>query len=210
MDKHESKAFIKLGTSVRYLKDVKHKVADQTIDDEPLGDKNVIPNVKKVLKLTKELGFVGTAETGSFSRLEKLLAELNEASKSVTCITPDQAERLSDIAENIRESLFSEGKKKAIYYLSEEELSRIEANGWPEKITLEVIKKTPFNIWKWFIGTLLAAIALGITISETGVYSKISAWIPSSEEQPQEVLEAEPGTDEKADEMKSEKDQIGA
>lgn len=208
MNKHEAKAFIKLGTSIRYLKDVKHKIADPAVGEEPLGDKNVIPNVKKVLSLTKELGFEGTAETGSFTKLQQLLDELNKASKTVTCITPDQADRLSDIAENIRESLFSEGKKNSIYSLSEVELSRVEANGWPEKITLEVVKKTPFNIWKWFLGTLLAAFVLGITASETGVYSEVKNWL-SSAEQSQKGVETEQDNKKKADAIKPEEKQPG-
>lgn len=179
MDKKEAKAFIKLGTSVRYLKDIKYKIADPGYGDEPLGGKYVIPNIQTVLRLTPELGFVGTVETGSYGKLQQMLNELNEASKTVTSINTDQANRLSEIAEKIRESLFGEGKNISVYFLDENDLSRIEIDGWPDRITLELLHKTPFSIWKWFVSILIAAFILGITVSETGFYSKVKNWFLS-------------------------------
>lgn len=46
-----------------------------------------------------------------------MLNKLNEASKIETSINVDQANRLSGIAEKIRESLFVDGKNISVYFL---------------------------------------------------------------------------------------------
>lgn len=42
---------------MRYLKDIKYKIADPSYGDEPLDDVYVTQNIKIVLELTPGLGF---------------------------------------------------------------------------------------------------------------------------------------------------------
>lgn len=173
MENFQVKKFIKLGTAVRYLNDVKYKMSDKWTADEPLGDGHVLDNMKIVLNLVDELQLEGTRESGAYDKLKKFLGELNLEHRKTTTITLEQAERLHELSRILRGSLLCEGNNIITYYLDDSEVSSLASPGWPEKITPELLAKTPIALWAWFVGLLAASFILGITVSETGLYGKV-------------------------------------
>lgn len=156
-----SKKFIKLGTSIRYLIDVK--------SGEQLAGNKVLGNIKSVLDLIEELEFSSV----SVERLVGIQGELNLAATSQTSINTDQARRLEAVCRKVRSGILAEGGLKDVYILSEEERISAEAPGWPSEVTLPLLAKTPFNIWKWLLGLVLASFLAGVGFSQTNLYHSI-------------------------------------
>lgn len=188
----EAKKFIKLGTALRYLVDVKYKMSDKYTNPEPFGDDHIIDNVSIVKDLIQELEMKGTTNAGSFKNFKKIRDELRKASRSHTNISIEQAEKLSDCSRRLRDSLITEGDNKFVYYLNKSELRSLGSPGWPSELTLELVKKTPFSILKWFLGLLFTAFAFGITIGEYKVVTNIIEWVGSTNnESSQNISESE-------------------
>jgi len=195
MDTFQAKKFIKLGTAVRYLNDVKYKMSEKYTEDEPLGGDHVLDNIKHVLNLIAELQLRGTLESGAYGKLRKLQNELTQVSREATSITLEQAERLYELARVLRGSLLSEGNNVIAYYLTDTEAKSLTSPDWPEKITPELLAKTPVKLWGWFIGLLAASFILGITASETGLYGKIEGLLASEQPSVESGAEGDEGAE---------------
>ena len=183
MEEIKAKKFIKLGTSIRYLIDVKYKMSDKHTADEPLGDNHVIDNINHVLTLVSELGLTGTVESGAFGKLRKLHDELTGGSRTNTHINLSQAECLSEISRIIRGSLLSEGNNKLAYYLEQKEIDSVKEPGWPKDVTMYLALNAPKNIRKlayWLVG---GAFAAGVAFGETGItVNFFNSFNPQSQE----------------------------
>ena len=180
MQEIKAKKLIKLGAAVRYLIDVKYKISNKYTKDEPLGDGHVIDNINHVLDLISELKLTGTLEAGAYGKLQRIQNELNTQIRTVTTINLEQAEHLSEICRILRGSLLSEGNNVLTYYLDSREVESVRSLGWPEKITLELLKKTPWNIWTWVGGAIFFLFGTGVTVGELGFPSKIVSFFHSS------------------------------
>ena len=170
MNELQAKKFIKLGTAIRYLNDVKYKMGASS-EPEPLGDNHVVDNIRHVIELTKELKLEGTFEEGAFGKLQRMFDTLRKASRSQTTLTMEQAQELHNLARRIRESLLAEGNKRILYDLNQAEVAAVTSSRWPGELTVELVLKTPWSIVKWLIGLLIAAFILGVTASENGWYT---------------------------------------
>ncbi|WP_461482377.1 hypothetical protein [Porticoccus sp.] len=197
MIEHKAKKFLKLGTAIRYLNDVKFKMGGGPQSPEPLGDNHVLDNIRHVLELTKELNLEGTLEAGAFGKLQSMYATLQQASRSATTLTMEQAEDLHLLARRIRESLLAEGNNLSVFYLEREEAAAVTSPPWPKELTIDLILKIRWSLAKWFLGLLVATFLLGVLAAETGLYASVEARVgnlltPNQEAAPLE--QHEPGT----------------
>lgn len=172
MNNYKAKKFIKLGTAIRYLNDVKYKMGASGTP-EPLWNDHVIDNIRIVLDLTKELKLSGTLDAGAFGKLSKMHSMLKEASKSSPDLTMPQAEELHELARRIRESLLAEGNNRVVYYLDETEVATVTSPGWPKELTLGLVGKMPLSIVAWLLSLTFAAFGLGVIASEAGWYGLV-------------------------------------
>lgn len=113
---HLLTGFLKLGTSLRYLIDVRA--------GDTLGGKYILSNLDTVLSLVKELGFEQTASTAAYQRMVELHAELKAASAEVATIGEAQRARLEDAGRKVRASLFTEAAGKRVRLVDPEAPAR--------------------------------------------------------------------------------------
>ncbi len=181
MDEIAANKTIKLGTGVRYLIEVQ--------PGEQLGNGRVLDNIQAVLNLTKELGFTTTAASGAYTKLDRLFGELRQATAVSTTIDEPQANRLEAIARKLRQSLLTEGSDKTFYVLTEKEAESVGASGWPTEITLDLLRKTPWQLASWFIGLLIASFSLGIWFAHTNLYHELAALFETRTGTPSEPVD---------------------
>ncbi|MFD2191150.1 hypothetical protein [Pistricoccus aurantiacus] len=172
MNALQAKKFIKLGTAIRYLNDVKYKMGASSAP-EPLGDNHVVDNIRLVIEITKELKLEGTLKAGAFGKLQRFYKNLQNVSRTETTLTMEQAQELHELARRIRESLLAEGNNRIVYDLDQTEVEAATSPGWPAKLTVGLVLKTPWSIVKWLIGLIIAVFILGVTVSETGWYTRV-------------------------------------
>ena len=133
------KAFIKLGTALRYLIDAS--------EGQPLGGKHILSNIETVLALIPALEFTATVDAPGYQHLETLLAALKERSTRETSLRAVDARKLEQACRKIRESLITEGGAKVAYYLSpgELEIARLAATTSPAVLAalLDVAERSP-------------------------------------------------------------------
>lgn len=173
MEKLDAKSYIKLGTAVRYLKDVLYKISSQHSSPEPLGGDHVIDNLKTVLDLIEQLKMTGTLSSGAYKRLRSLHGALKEANKNQTHISLDDAKVLHELAKEIRLALLAEGDSHSLYRLTDKELESIATGGWPDPLTLDHLRRIPLPLAAWCTGALVMAFTLGVSFSELGVASRV-------------------------------------
>ncbi|MCH8875728.1 MAG: hypothetical protein IIA89_02760 [Chloroflexi bacterium] len=102
MENVKASAYVKLGTSLRYLIDVK--------EGERIGGKYVLANIESVLTLIEQLGFHNTKAAAGVRQLMELRGELTRVGADQTRIDEEQANRLDTIGRKIRDQLLSEGE----------------------------------------------------------------------------------------------------
>jgi hypothetical protein len=152
----KAKDFVKLGTAVRYLMDVKYKMGLGANQPEPLGGSHVLENIETVLRLTDDLGFTGTVESGSFGKLKKMYDRLKVEQESRTDLDATAAMELHLIAAKVRESLLSVGEDHAV------------ASGWPQDFTLDLwMHRTPGRIWAALFAVVIFVGGFGVTIGQS-------------------------------------------
>lgn len=175
MKSYPSNKFVKLGTSIRYLIDAK--------EGEQLSGGRVLDNIRSVLELIDELKFSSV----QVKRLEGLQGEFNAAASGQTSITTEQADKLEAVCRKVRSGILAEASSKQVYILSEDELEAAKSPAWPKELTLPLLAKTPFGIWKWLVGLILASFILGVGFSQTNLYYSIAEAFDSSKEPRQDI-----------------------
>ncbi|MBI5462473.1 MAG: hypothetical protein HY941_09845 [Gammaproteobacteria bacterium] len=149
----KAKDFIKLGTALRYLIDVR--------EGEPLGGKHVLQNIETVLVLVRELEFTLTLESAGIAQLVNLGAQLRSASTTTTTINKEQAAQLERICRKVRESLLTEGEGIQVFTQAKEVLDK--PLPLPEHVTLKWLSAhVPVPLWLAFLGLLGGAYSLGV------------------------------------------------
>ena len=150
------KKYIKLGTTVRYLIDVK--------EGEPLGGKYVLQNIETVLSLTQELEFNATSQSAGITQLNELLIRLKASSTGNTNITKNQSEQLDRVCRKIRESLLTEGDGIEVVQKDNEQAAQPLQS--PEKVTLKwLFTHVPVPLWLAFISLLAGVYSIGVKTS---------------------------------------------
>ena len=102
------KNFVALGANLRYLIDAKK--------GEPLGGKHILYNIDIVLELIRSLDFTSTINSAGFRQLKEIKVALNRDAKTLLNLSEEKSSELNRICRKIRESLFTEGDKKFVYY----------------------------------------------------------------------------------------------
>ena len=149
--------YVKLGTTLRYLIDVK--------EGEPFGGKHILQNIDTVVALIDELGFISTSRSAGITQLKELSAILKTASTGSTAISKEQAEKLEKICRKIRDSLLTEGD--GIEVVRKNGSGVKQALEVPEKVTSNwLFVHVPVPLWFTFIGLLIAAYSFGVTTSK--------------------------------------------
>jgi len=156
----KAKDFIKLGTALRYLIDVR--------EGEPLGGKHVRQNIETVLVLTKELEFGSTLNSAGITQLKNLDIQLHLVSTTVTTISRDQAEQLERVCRKIRESLLTEGDGIEVVRKGNEIIAG--SLSPPENVTLKwLFMHVPVLLWLAFVGLLVGVYSLGVKTSQLAI-----------------------------------------
>lgn len=174
-------SFLKLGTSVRYLIDVQ--------EGTPLAGNEVLSNMRSVLSLVREVDMESTLAAGPYERLQGLYGEFSQAAATNPRLDENQASRLHAIARKVRAGLLAEGKSLTVHYLNDEEQALAVSSSWPSTITLELLVRTPINLWAWFVGILSAAFLGGVSFAQTQAYIEIARFFDVAD--PVEVIESE-------------------
>jgi hypothetical protein len=157
MDSIKTKKFIKLGTTLRYLIDVK--------EGDPLGDKHILQSIDTVITLVEQLGFKSTLQSAGLSQLKDIGVLLRASSTSETSISKSQADELERIGRKIRESLLIEGDGIEVVKLSE--INDKQSLDSPEKVTLKwLFTHVPVPLWMAFFGLLGGAYLTGVKTSQ--------------------------------------------
>jgi hypothetical protein len=144
-----AKQFLKLGTSLRYLIDAR--------EGQPLAGKFILQNLRTVLELVTELGFVGARHSKGFEQLQLLQVELHGVCVEAPKLTEAQAQRLELAARKLREALFTEGDQKELVSASQAELAV------PAKVTLR---------WVWAhvpLPAIIAAVVVPFSAFAVGI-----------------------------------------
>lgn len=151
--KVQVKKYLKLGTALRYLIDVR--------EGEPLGGKHILDNFKTITAIITELKLSTTSDSAVYRQLLGIGSELNKASADGQVnISEEQADELNRLCRRVRDILLSEGDKLFVY------TQERESEQAPEKITIPyLLKNLSAPVWLTFFGLLIGAYSAGVKTS---------------------------------------------
>ena len=145
----KASAYIKLGTALRYLIDVR--------EGELLGGKHILANCRAVRQLIDELGFRATQSSEVFSHFEAQYVYLSKIQEDgQVAISDEDAGRLERVCRRVRDSLFGEAATVEIYPRSP---------GLPQKLTMSYLwNHVDLKLWVALAGLLGAFFTAGVKI----------------------------------------------
>lgn len=144
----DAKSFLKLGTSIRYLIDIRQ--------GEPIHGKYILSNIDIILKLIKELGFSNTESASSIQQLKTIKESIKRYGENNLNIGCEDANELNKVCRRIRDSLFVEGTGMTLNGHNDFKAPKINVE-W-------LIKNLPYKIWITGLTSLCGIISVAFSI----------------------------------------------
>jgi hypothetical protein len=166
----KASAYIKLGTALRYLIDVR--------EGELIGGKHILANCRSVRQLIEDLGFEATRSQEAFGHFDHQYIHLSKLSdEGETKISEEDAGRLGRVSRRVRDALLSEATTIEVFP---------DAPSLPQKITLSYLwSHVDLKVWLTFLAILGAVFTLGVRLgSEPAVLSLLGSSSEQAEQQP--------------------------
>jgi hypothetical protein len=211
MSNYKASTFIKAGTCIRFLIDVREGSAIGKARPDPgqsaadrinsrgekiNDDSNVLSNMQKIDDLISEAGFANV-RTGDRNHLKNILIpkclQIKNEDNEYGVLTKELAQQISNTAREIRKGMLEAADKVTLYDQPDN------SDKWPSEFHTNLLFTPPW----WLVLAFTSVIGLSISFTETKIYSDIKEWLspqeqtkPSTTSEPKEKdkLEKESGS----------------